>query len=149
MKDFSNASFPPDTIEVMTLAMNAALATLPHPVSSKYVQLVAVTILRTAKDGERDPNDPAGLAELLELGGNRDLVGSFRLFGHPQLEPVSQHEKSAPGAAVDRVADVSLDLGDVLGTMTVGVDPHRGDAGGAEVASREEFGAMRLAHARG
>jgi hypothetical protein len=28
MKDFSNASFPPDTIEVMTLAMNAALATL-------------------------------------------------------------------------------------------------------------------------
>jgi hypothetical protein len=39
MKDFSNASFPPDTIEVMTLAMNAALATLPHPASSKYVQL--------------------------------------------------------------------------------------------------------------
>jgi hypothetical protein len=29
MKDFSNASFPPDAIEVMTLAMNAALATLP------------------------------------------------------------------------------------------------------------------------
>jgi hypothetical protein len=54
MKDFSNASFPPDTIEVMTLAMNAALTT-PHPVSSKYIQLVAETILRTAKDGERDP----------------------------------------------------------------------------------------------
>ena len=150
MKDFSNASFPPDTIEVMTLAMNAALATLPHPVSSKYVQLVAETILRTAKDGERDPNDPAGLAELLKFGGNRDLVGSFRLFGHPQLEPVSQHEMGAPGATIDRVADVSLDLGDVLGTdMTVGVDPHRGDAGGAEVASRDEFVAMRLAHARG
>jgi hypothetical protein len=66
MKDFSNASFPPDTIEVMTLAMNAALATLPHPVSSKYVQLVAETILRTAKDGERDPKALERMA-LLEL----------------------------------------------------------------------------------
>jgi hypothetical protein len=66
MKDFSNASFPPDTIEVMTLAMNAALSTLPHPVSSKYVQLVAETILRTAKDGERDPKAKVCMA-LLEL----------------------------------------------------------------------------------
>jgi hypothetical protein len=66
MKDFSNASFPPDTIEVMTLAMNAALATLPHPVSSKYVQLVAETILRTAKEGERDPKALERMA-LLEL----------------------------------------------------------------------------------
>ena len=66
MKDFSNASFPPDTIEVMTLAMNTALATLPHPVSSKYVQLVAETILRTAKDGERDPKALERMA-LLEL----------------------------------------------------------------------------------
>ena len=66
MKDFSNASFPPDTIEVMTLAMNAALAALPHPISSKYVQLVAETILRTAKDGERDPKALERMA-LLEL----------------------------------------------------------------------------------
>ena len=55
MKDFSNASFPPDTIAVMTLAMNAALLTLPHPVSSRHVQSVAETILRTAKEGERNP----------------------------------------------------------------------------------------------
>jgi hypothetical protein len=55
MKDFSNASFPPDTIKVMTLAMNGALSTLPHPVSSRHVQSIAETILRTAKDGERDP----------------------------------------------------------------------------------------------
>jgi hypothetical protein len=55
MKDFSNAAFPPDTIEVMTLAMNCALSTLPHPVSSTHVQSIAETILRTAKDGERDP----------------------------------------------------------------------------------------------
>jgi hypothetical protein len=39
MKDFSNASFPPDLIKVMTLAMSSALATLPHPVSSGQVQI--------------------------------------------------------------------------------------------------------------
>jgi hypothetical protein len=55
MKDFSNASFPPDTIEAMTQAMNSALSALPHPVSSTHVNSVAETILRTAKDGERDP----------------------------------------------------------------------------------------------
>jgi hypothetical protein len=53
MKDFSNASFAPDTIKAMTAAMNGALATLPHPISSAHVQSVAETILRTAKDGER------------------------------------------------------------------------------------------------
>ena len=66
MKDFSNASFPPDTIEIMTLAMDAALSTLPHPVSSRHVQAVAETILRTAKDGERDPKALERMA-LLEL----------------------------------------------------------------------------------
>jgi hypothetical protein len=66
MKDFSNASFPPDTIAVMTLAMNAALLPLPHPVSSRHVQSVAETILRTAKDGERDPRALERMA-LLEL----------------------------------------------------------------------------------
>ena len=66
MKDFSNASFPPDTIQVMTVAMNSALATLPHPVSSTHVQSVAETFLRTAKDGERDPKVLERMA-LLEL----------------------------------------------------------------------------------
>jgi hypothetical protein len=66
MKDFSNASFPPDLIKAMTLAMNGALSTLPHPVSSMHVQSVAETILRTARDGERDPTVLARMA-LLEL----------------------------------------------------------------------------------
>ena len=66
MKDFPNASFPPDTIAVMTLAMNAALSSLPNPVSSRHVQSVAETILRTAKDGERDPKALERMA-LLEL----------------------------------------------------------------------------------
>ena len=39
----------------MTVAMNSALSTLPHPVSSTHVQSAAETILRTAKDGESDP----------------------------------------------------------------------------------------------
>jgi hypothetical protein len=55
MKDFSNASFEPDTIELMTIAMTSAIATLPHPLNSEHVRAVAETILRTAKDGERDP----------------------------------------------------------------------------------------------
>jgi hypothetical protein len=66
MKDFSNASFAPDIIKVMTQALNGALAALPHPVTSTNVQSVAETILRTAKDGERDPAILARMA-LLEL----------------------------------------------------------------------------------
>ena len=55
MKDFSNASFPPEIISIMKIALDAAIAALPEPVSSAHVQSVAETILRSAKDGERDP----------------------------------------------------------------------------------------------
>jgi hypothetical protein len=55
MKDFSNASFPPEAISVMENALDAAVASLPDPVSSAHVQSIAETILRTAKEGERDP----------------------------------------------------------------------------------------------
>src|SRR5437763_8867983 len=34
MKDFSNASFPPETINTMKNALEAAVASLPDPVSS-------------------------------------------------------------------------------------------------------------------
>jgi hypothetical protein len=66
MKEFSNASFPPETIGLMKDAMDAAVATLPHPVSSANVNAIAETILRTAKDGERDPVTLQRMA-LLEL----------------------------------------------------------------------------------
>ncbi len=66
MKDFANASFPPETIKVMQRALESAVATLPHPVSSVHVRAIAETILRTAKDGERDPNTLQTMA-LLEL----------------------------------------------------------------------------------
>jgi hypothetical protein len=55
MKDFSNASFPPETISIMKDAMDAAVATLPDPVSLAHVDSIAETILRSAKEGERDP----------------------------------------------------------------------------------------------
>jgi hypothetical protein len=66
MKDFSNASFPPETVDLMKDAMEAAVATLPDPVNSAHVQSIAETILRTAKDGERDPHTLKRMA-LLEL----------------------------------------------------------------------------------
>jgi hypothetical protein len=66
LKDFSNASFSPDIIGIMKDAMDAAVASLPEPVSSSHVQSIAETILRTAKDGERDPATLRRMA-LLEL----------------------------------------------------------------------------------
>jgi hypothetical protein len=33
MKDFSNASFPPETIAIMKVALDSAVASLPDPVS--------------------------------------------------------------------------------------------------------------------
>ena len=66
MKDFSNASFPPETLTVMKDALDAAVASLPEPVSSAHVQSLAETILRTAKDGERDPATLQRMA-LMEL----------------------------------------------------------------------------------
>jgi hypothetical protein len=55
MKDFSNASFPPEVISVMEAALDAAVASLPEPVHSRHVQALAEAILRAAHGGERDP----------------------------------------------------------------------------------------------
>lgn len=55
MLDFSNASFSPETIDVMKAALETAVASLPAPVGSAHVQAIAESILRTAKEGERDP----------------------------------------------------------------------------------------------
>ncbi|HEY0330501.1 MAG TPA: hypothetical protein VGC77_15560 [Rhodopseudomonas sp.] len=66
MKDFSHASFPPDTIRLMQSALDGAVAALPHPVSSAHVQSIAESILRTAKEGERNAKALERMA-LLEL----------------------------------------------------------------------------------
>lgn len=66
MKDFSNASFPPETITLMRIALDAAVASLPEPVSTSHVQAIAESILRSAKEGERDPSALQRMA-LMEL----------------------------------------------------------------------------------
>jgi hypothetical protein len=55
MKDFSDAAFVPEMVNAMTEALHASVATLPHPVSSTQVNLLAESILRAAQNGERDP----------------------------------------------------------------------------------------------
>jgi hypothetical protein len=54
MKDFPDAAFAPDVIELMCDALEASVATLPDPVNSARVTELAESILRTAKSGERD-----------------------------------------------------------------------------------------------
>ena len=66
MRNFSNATFSPEIIEVMTVALERAVANLPEPVSTTQVNLLAESILRTAKSGERDVSVLQRLA-LLEL----------------------------------------------------------------------------------
>jgi hypothetical protein len=52
MKDFSNVAFSPEIIAAMTAALESSIATLPEPVSSTHVNLLAESILRTANAGE-------------------------------------------------------------------------------------------------
>jgi hypothetical protein len=66
MKDFSNASFAPEVVSIMKDALDGAIALLPDPVSATHIQSLAETILRSAKEGERDPATLQRLA-LLEL----------------------------------------------------------------------------------
>ena len=64
MKDFSNASFPPEIIGTMKEAMDAAVASLPDPISSAYVQSIAEAT--SHGHGEKDPATLQRMA-LLEL----------------------------------------------------------------------------------
>ncbi|WP_291853686.1 hypothetical protein [Bradyrhizobium sp.] len=66
MKNFANASFPPEVVSVMEVALDSAVASLPEPVISSHVRLIAEAILRAAHSGERDPVVLQRLA-LLEL----------------------------------------------------------------------------------
>jgi hypothetical protein len=66
MKDFPDAAFAPEAIEVMAKALDESVAALPHPVTSGQVNMLAESILRTAQTGERDASTLQRLA-LLEL----------------------------------------------------------------------------------
>jgi hypothetical protein len=54
MDNFANASFQPDIVALMDTALANAVGKLPHPVSSAHVQAIAQTILRSAREGERN-----------------------------------------------------------------------------------------------
>jgi hypothetical protein len=52
--NFANASFQPDMVALMDEALANAVEKLPHPASAAKVQAIAQTILRSAKEGERN-----------------------------------------------------------------------------------------------
>ena len=54
MKNFADAAFSPEVIDIMTAALDASIGTLPEPVSSAHINLLAESILRTASAGEQD-----------------------------------------------------------------------------------------------
>jgi hypothetical protein len=66
MKDFPDAAFAPEAVELMVKALDASVSALPHPVTASQVNLLAESILRTAKEGERDSETLRRMA-LLEL----------------------------------------------------------------------------------
>jgi hypothetical protein len=52
---FGGPSFGPQTIELMSKALEGAEASLPEPASDQQLRLIAAMILKVAGDGERDP----------------------------------------------------------------------------------------------
>ncbi|WP_334433577.1 hypothetical protein [Bradyrhizobium sp. AZCC 1610] len=52
---FGGPSFGPQTIDLMSKALENAEASLPEPASDQQLRLIAATILKVAGDGERDP----------------------------------------------------------------------------------------------
>ena len=66
MKDFADASFSPEIVDLMSEALKNAVDTLPEPVSSHVIHRMAETILRLTRDGERAPDVLQRLA-LFEL----------------------------------------------------------------------------------
>lgn len=52
---FGGPSFGPQSIALMSLALEDALAMLPQPVGDDYARAIAANILKAAAEGERDP----------------------------------------------------------------------------------------------
>jgi hypothetical protein len=76
------------------------------------------------------------IGDFLELGRDRRLVGVDA--GLPFIKPIGEREMHAQLAAIGDAAGFEIESGNILGTdVTVGIDPHRGNAGGAEIMSRK------------
>jgi len=71
---FGGPSFGPQTIELMSMALEGAEASLPGPASDQQLRLIAATILKVAGDGERDPTrlKAAAMSALGPVAGNVD-----------------------------------------------------------------------------
>lgn len=61
MKDFADATFEPEVVEAMTVALQQAIESLAEPISTASIDRLAESILRSAKSGE---HDPAGLQRI-------------------------------------------------------------------------------------
>src|SRR5207244_296989 len=101
MKDFANASFPPEVISVMEEALDAAVASLPEPVHSTHVQCLAEAILRAADKADRERVIGAAEGRVIEIG-----IGSGRNlpFYRPPVQEVLALEPSAKLIAMARHA---------------------------------------------
>jgi hypothetical protein len=71
---FGGPSFGPQTIELMSKALEGAEASLPEPASDQQLRLIAAKILKVAGDGERDPIrlQAAAMSALGSVAGNAD-----------------------------------------------------------------------------
>ena len=71
---FGGPSFGPQTIELMSKALEGAEASLPEPASDQQLRLIAAKILKVAGDGERDPIrlKAAAMSALGSVAGNAD-----------------------------------------------------------------------------
>ena len=71
---FGGPSFGPQTIELMSEALEGAEASLPEPASDQQLRLIAATLLKVAGDGERDPIrlKAAAISALGPVAGNAD-----------------------------------------------------------------------------
>ena len=71
---FGGPSFGPQTIELMSKALEGAEASLPGPASDQQLRLIAANILKVAGDGERDPIrlKAAAMSALGSVAGTAD-----------------------------------------------------------------------------
>jgi hypothetical protein len=78
---FGGPSFGPQTIELMSKALDQTQALFPQPVSVEQLRLIAATILKVAGDGERDPVRLriAAMSALGQVAGEADKQSSANL----------------------------------------------------------------------
>jgi len=71
---FGGPSFGPQTIDLMSKALEAAEASLPEPASDQQLRLIAAKILKVAGDGDRDPIrlKAAAMSALGSVAGSAD-----------------------------------------------------------------------------